>query len=314
MIGISAPLAELAADLDPVAVGQHQVDDRRVGRAHRGAVERLLRVLGRHRPRSRRRRSTTFSAAGSAARRRRRARGARRSRRRAPPTRSSSLPARAAARSRSVVPWPGSDSAQTCPPFASTKPRAIASPSPEPPWPSDPSRRAAVERLEDALELVWAGSRARGRRRGRPCAVCTGRARIVTGWLARMAAGVLEHVRTTHARAAPRRRGSAAVSRVDRELEAVRRRRRALEQRRGRSPRSSTSRGAARRRRPRGARARAGSRPASRAALPLDGHGVGRARAVLVVQRARRRAPRPRRRSPSAACAGRGTPSAAARS
>ena len=35
-----------------------------------------------------------------------------------------------------LVPWPGSDSAQTRPPLASTKPLAIARPRPEPPCPS----------------------------------------------------------------------------------------------------------------------------------------------------------------------------------
>ncbi len=35
-----------------------------------------------------------------------------------------------------LVPWPGSDSTDTRPPLASTNPRTIASPSPEPRWPA----------------------------------------------------------------------------------------------------------------------------------------------------------------------------------
>ena len=42
MIGIALHSRSAPADLDPVAVGQHEVDDRRVGRLDRGAVERLL--------------------------------------------------------------------------------------------------------------------------------------------------------------------------------------------------------------------------------------------------------------------------------
>src|SRR5438477_145425 len=41
-----------------------------------------------------------------------------------------------------LVPWPGTDSTPMRPPFSSTKPLAIASPSPEPWWPS----RVSVER------------------------------------------------------------------------------------------------------------------------------------------------------------------------
>ena len=35
-----------------------------------------------------------------------------------------------------LVPWPGSDSTEIRPPLASTNPRAIASPRPEPRWPA----------------------------------------------------------------------------------------------------------------------------------------------------------------------------------
>ena len=35
-----------------------------------------------------------------------------------------------------LVPWPGSDSTETRPPLASTNPRTIASPRPEPRWPA----------------------------------------------------------------------------------------------------------------------------------------------------------------------------------
>ena len=57
-----------------------------------------------------------------------------------------------------VAPPPGAASTQRRPPLRSTKPRAIASPSPEPRSPS--SRARADERLEDALALASRDSRA----------------------------------------------------------------------------------------------------------------------------------------------------------
>ena len=90
-----------------------------------------------------------------------------------------------------VVPWPGSDSTATLPPLASTKPRAIASPRPEPRWPERSVPRGRTARR-----------RARARRRdARPRSTTrtttrspTARARTDTGCAARVAARVLEEV------------------------------------------------------------------------------------------------------------------------
>ena len=125
-----APLPDRRGDLDAVAVGQDEVDDRRVRRLapppRRAPPPRSPPA----RPRSPRRAGSPAARAGSAARRRRRA-----------PGRATSLHSLGRAVRRpgtgswktKLVPCPGSDSARSRPPFASTNPRAIASPSPEPP-------------------------------------------------------------------------------------------------------------------------------------------------------------------------------------
>ena len=99
MIGICAPLAQPPADLDAVAVGQHQVDDRGVGRAHGGAVERLLDRRGRRRLVAGLAQDDLQRAQDLRARRRRRARAGR--------VAHAGALLDAAARRRSVAPWPG---------------------------------------------------------------------------------------------------------------------------------------------------------------------------------------------------------------
>ena len=115
--------------------------------------------------------------------------------------------ARPAARRRSSCPDPGSDSAHTRPPLASTKPLTIASPS--------PSRcacalsGAAVEGLEDPRRARRAGCPARGRRSGssaaRPLPV-----RAPTRARRRSSARRSRTGSRTHARAGPRPRARAA--------------------------------------------------------------------------------------------------------
>ena len=78
------------------------------------------------RPRSRRRAGSSAARAGSAARRRRRARAGRS---RSDPHLGAD---RGQRRATNVAPWPARDSTATRPPFASAKPRAIASPRPAP--------------------------------------------------------------------------------------------------------------------------------------------------------------------------------------
>ena len=117
MIGISLHSRSRRHTSTPSIARQHQVDDRRLGRAHGGAVQRLLPGLGRDRPRSPRRAGRRAARAGSAGRRRRRARARRSCGARAPAS-----PARAGSSMTNVVPCPGSDSTATCPPLASTKP------------------------------------------------------------------------------------------------------------------------------------------------------------------------------------------------
>ena len=65
--------------------------------------------------------------------------------------------------SANVAPCPGRDSAQTRPPFAAAKPRAIASPSPA----RSAVAAAAIERLEDAFELALRRAPGPGRRPAR---------------------------------------------------------------------------------------------------------------------------------------------------
>ena len=119
------PLAQPAQDVDPVTVRQHEVDDRRVGRAHRGGVERLLDGLRRDR-----------LEAGLAQHDLQRAQDLRLVVADEDPpalrhAAASSGPLSASSTT-TVVPWPGTDSSAIRPPFASTKPLAIARPSPEP--------------------------------------------------------------------------------------------------------------------------------------------------------------------------------------
>ena len=70
---------QLAADVDPRAVGQHEVEDHRLRRPHRRRRRARPRPSRPSRPRSRRRAGSSAGPAGSAARRRRRARAGRRS-------------------------------------------------------------------------------------------------------------------------------------------------------------------------------------------------------------------------------------------
>ncbi len=124
----AGPFPQPAADLRTVAVGKHQVDDPRVRPPHRGCVERLLGRRGRDRlvagfpqdhaerpqdlllvvtdehPRSGRVGHAGTIAGGCAT----------------------------ASETTKLVPWPGSDSTEIVPPFASTKPLAIERPRPEP--------------------------------------------------------------------------------------------------------------------------------------------------------------------------------------
>ena len=116
-------------------------------RAPRGAVA----VASTSKPASRR---MTFSArricsssSQTSTRRRPAAHAGRRRPGRRPPAPARASPA--GTRARTAVPWPGSDSAHTRPPLASTKPRTIARPRPAP---APPALVAAVERLEDPLE------------------------------------------------------------------------------------------------------------------------------------------------------------------
>ena len=140
-----APLPQLAADVDAGAVGEHEVEDHRLRRAHRRGGERALGGVGGLDLVARRRAGSCAARAGSAARRRRRARAA------AASHAATGGAARRAARARTSRPGPSRDSTQSRPPFASAKPRAIARPSPAPG--ASPPPRAALERLEDPLAL-----------------------------------------------------------------------------------------------------------------------------------------------------------------
>ena len=186
MIGICAPLADRAADLDAVAVGEHEVDDRRVRRPHRDRRRAPPSRSSPGRPRSRRRRGSPAARGGSAARRRRPARARRPSRsvigrrRRSPASGS---------RSTKLAPCPGSDSARSGPPLASTKPRAIARPRPGRRRPRRSGRARRPARAPRGR------SRARGRRPGHAMSAPIRRALAsLTGSLAGEAGRVLEHV------------------------------------------------------------------------------------------------------------------------
>ncbi len=133
-----APLAQAARDLDAVAVGQHEVEDRRVRRAQRRRVQRLGRRRGGDHVEAvvaqgdpQRAQDLRLVVADEDARTL-----AHRARHATP------APADAVAGAGSSgssttndVPWLGSDSAHTFAPLTSRKPRAIASPRPEPRWP-----------------------------------------------------------------------------------------------------------------------------------------------------------------------------------
>ena len=133
MIGIAVHSRSCAADLDAVAVGQHEVDDRRVRRAHGRLVERLRG--------GRRRIDLEAGVAQDHAQRAQDLRlvvadedalghdAARPTGRR---LRGGSSDGNSTTK---LVPCPGSDSTETRPPLASTNPRTIARPSPEPRWP-----------------------------------------------------------------------------------------------------------------------------------------------------------------------------------
>ena len=132
-----APLADLAADLHAVAVREQQVEDRRVGALQRGDLERLGRRFGRQRLEPRlahhhlqRTHDVRLVVADEH-----------------PRAIAHGVRAPSAADSRwgcgstgnaitKLVPCPGSDSAHTRPPFASTKPFTIVRPRPDPVWPS----------------------------------------------------------------------------------------------------------------------------------------------------------------------------------
>ena len=140
-----APGAQLTADVDAGPVGQHEIEDHRLGRPHRRRGERRLRRVGR-----------LDLVAGAAQARPQRAQDLllvvddEDARRRSAGT---SAGATTGSASTNVAPCPSRDSAQTRPPFASAKPRAIASPSPAP----RPSPLRAPR---------WKGSKIRSRSRG----------------------------------------------------------------------------------------------------------------------------------------------------
>ena len=150
------------------------------------------------------------------------------------------------------MPCPGRDSAQRRPPFASTKPRAIASPSPAP---AGRLRRGRTARRRARGRPP--GSRAPGRRRGRspPCASPSIRTCTTPG-VRRELDGVLDQVREHALELA----GVDADERRlagDEQPAPWRRRRRP---RRGRGRRAPRSPAPARPRRPRAATGRAGRR------------------------------------------------------
>ena len=129
MIGAFVHSRSVAGHLDPVAVGQQEVDDRGVRRMQRREVERLLRRGRGHR-----------LEAGVAQHDAQRPQDLRlvvddehAPARRAHPTGAGT--GAVGNSTTNVVPCPGRDSTAIVPPFASTKPRAIASPRPDPRWP-----------------------------------------------------------------------------------------------------------------------------------------------------------------------------------
>ena len=150
-----APGAQLAADLDARAVGQHQVDDRRVRTADRGAVERLLGgragqhlVAGAAQHEAQRAQDLRVVVADEDAlaghqAARRLARGAR---------------GLSGSSTTKLVPWPGSDSTEIRPPFDLDE--ALRD--------REPEARALMARAAGRASGRTAGRSARGRRGGSP--------------------------------------------------------------------------------------------------------------------------------------------------
>ena len=123
------PLAQAAGDLDPVAIGQDDVDDRHVRRVQRGGVERLLRRrrrddleagIAQHDAQRPEDLSLVVADEDATAH--------------AASTGSRSGTSRGISTTK-LVACPGSDSAHTLPPLASRNPRAMARPRPDPRWP-----------------------------------------------------------------------------------------------------------------------------------------------------------------------------------
>ena len=146
--GHRAPCAQLAADVDAGAVGKDEVEDHRVRRSQRRRSRAPPRRSRRCRPRSPRRAGSSAARAGSAARRRRR--GCAWPLMRRPATRCdaaargrTSRPARRATRPRCARRWPRRSPARS-------RDRARR--------PRRRSPAAALERLEDALELAAAAT------------------------------------------------------------------------------------------------------------------------------------------------------------
>ena len=135
--GHIAPLAQPPAQLDAIPIGEQQVDDRRLGTADGGDVERLL---------HRRRRQRLESAVAQnhpegtqdllfvvADKHSRSCRGVH--------ALTFTGGRSSGSATTKVVPWPGRDSTEIVPPLASTKPFAIARPRPDPGqwfWPGAP--------------------------------------------------------------------------------------------------------------------------------------------------------------------------------
>ena len=192
-IGISLHGAQLAADLDPAAVGQHQVDDRGVRRAD-GRRRRAPPAPSRSPPpRSRPRAARPSARAGSAARRRRRARG---------------RPALLTSCEHGLVVAPrssGKSIAKTAPlagqrlgptprrRWPRRSPLTIARPSPEPAWPPArcPGRTARTSAPSRRAGMPGPAVDRRGPSAGSP----TTRARTWTGCPPEKRTRVLEQVR-----------------------------------------------------------------------------------------------------------------------
>jgi hypothetical protein len=121
--GHRRPLAQAAGELDAAAVGEHEVDDGGVRRAHGGAVERLLHRGG-----------LDHVVAGLAQDDLQRAQDLALVVDHEHPGEIAHAGSSGSSTTK-LDPWPGSDSTHTRPPLASTKPRTIARPSPEPRWP-----------------------------------------------------------------------------------------------------------------------------------------------------------------------------------